>query len=400
MSTTISKDPIVSFDNTEKAFAHLSDGDLDFAIQMFKLMQSPKLVKLGTSLSNLALALHLPIDWIVKKTVFRQFCGGEDMEESLNVVNEMYKHHVGSILDYAVEGAEDEKTFDQTRDQLIKVIETAKNTPGIPVACMKITGIARFALLEKVSTKSQLSAKEKDEYCRALDRFEAICQVAHECGVPVYIDAEESWIQPAIDMLVEARMRVYNKEKAIIFHTLQMYRWDKLDHLKKLIAESKREGFILGVKFVRGAYLEKENKRAIEMGYPTFIQPDKPSTDRDFDKAIELMIQSIDHVEICNGTHNVESSAKLVKLMAANGLENNDRRIYFSQLKGMSDNISFNLANSGYNVSKYLPYGPVKATIPYLTRRAEENTAIAGQMGKELSYLFAERDRRKSISNN
>jgi proline dehydrogenase len=385
----------ISFSNTEKAFSHLTDEDLDFSIKMFQLMQSPSLVKVGTALSKVALAANLPITGIVKSTVFRQFCGGVDLEESLKKVAELNEHKVGSILDYAVEGAQDELTFDHTAEQIINVIRKAKTTDGIPVASMKMTGIIRFALLEKMSGNIDLDDAEKMEYKRGVDRFDAICKASFETGIPIYVDAEETWIQPAIDRLIESRMRVYNTHKAIVFHTLQMYRKDKIDHLKKLIEESKREGWVLGIKFVRGAYLEKENKRAADMGYPTPMQPNKAATDRDFDLGIQLTVENIDHCEICNGTHNALSTMKLVDLMRKHNLPNNDSRIYFSQLKGMSDTISFNLADAGYNVSKYLPYGPVKATIPYLTRRAEENTAIAGQMGKELADLLAERERRK-----
>lgn len=398
MDNHIKNDTSVSFENTETAFSHLSDKDLDFSIKMFQLMQSPTLVKVGSALSKVALATHLPITGIVKSTVFRQFCGGVNMEESLDKVAELQEFNVGSILDYAVEGAQDEATFESTKNQIVKVIRTAKTNKGIPVACMKMTGVARFELLEKVSAQEELSEMEKAEYKRSVDRFEQICKASSETGIPIYVDAEETWIQPAIDWLIESRMRIYNKDKAIVFHTLQMYRWDKMDHLKKLIAESKKEGWVLGIKFVRGAYLEKENARAEKMGYKSPIQPNKESTDQSFDAAIELTVENIDHCEICNGTHNALSSLKLVNLMKKHNLANNDRRIYFSQLKGMSDTISFNLADADYNVSKYLPYGPIKDTIPYLTRRAEENTSIAGQMGKELSDLLAEKDRRKKLT--
>jgi proline dehydrogenase len=388
---------VVSFDNTKTAFSHLSDKDLNFSIKMFQMMQNPKLVKIGTALSNFALATHLPITGIVRSTVFRQFCGGINLEESLEKISALNAANVGAILDYAVEGAQKESAFESTKDQIITVIKKAETTDGIPVACMKMTGIARFDLLKKVTSELELTEIEKHEYKRAVDRFEQICKTAASTGIPIYIDAEETWIQPAIDRLIESRMRVYNKKKAIVFHTLQMYRWDKMDQLKKLIAESKKEGWFLGVKFVRGAYLEKENQRAIEMGYKTLMQPNKQATDRDFDGAIQLMVENIDHCEICNGTHNALSSMKLVNLMSKHNLRHNDSRIYFSQLKGMSDTISFNLADAGYNVSKYLPYGPVKATIPYLTRRAEENSAIAGSMGKELSDLLEEKARRQAV---
>tara|TARA_R110002050_G_scaffold286088_1_gene436084 strand:+ start:28812 stop:30008 length:1197 start_codon:yes stop_codon:yes gene_type:complete len=390
-------DKEVSFEDTKTAFSHLSDKDLNFSIKMFQLMQNPSLVKVGTALSNFALATHLPITGIVRSTVFRQFCGGINLEESLEKIAELNSAKVGAILDYAVEGAQKESAFDHTKEQIITVIKKAQTTDGIPVACMKMSGIARFDLLEKVTNEAELTEIEKQEYKRSVDRFEEICKTSFETGIPIYVDAEETWIQPAIDRLVESRMRKYNTKKAIVFHTLQMYRKDKMDHLKRLIAESKKEGWFLGIKFVRGAYLEKENQRAKDMGYPTLMQPNKAATDHDFDAAIELMVENIDHTEICNGTHNALSSMKLVKLMRKHNLEHNDARIYFSQLKGMSDTISFNLADAGYNVSKYLPYGPVKATIPYLTRRAEENTAIAGQMGKELADLLEEKARRDAL---
>lgn len=384
----------LDFSNTELAFGHLSNKELNFSVSMFKLMQNAALMNTGIKLANLAMSLYLPISPIVKATVFKQFCGGVSLEDSLNAVAQLHQHGIGAILDYAVEGAETEPIFDATKDELIRVIQNAKTNEGIPVACMKMTGIVRFALLEKMQAKTQLTEAEKGEYRRAIDRFEEICQAATAADVPLYVDAEESWIQRAIDTWIEARMRVYNKEKAIIFTTLQMYRWDKMEHLEKLITESKKEGWYLGVKFVRGAYLEKENERAEKMGYKSPIQPNKPATDNDFNAAITLMMQNLEHVEICCGTHNEESSMLLTQQMSEKGLANNDRRIYFSQLKGMSDNISFNLAAHGYNVSKYLPYGPVKATIPYLTRRAEENSAIAGQMGRELSLLVQEKERR------
>ncbi len=390
----------LSFDNTEIAFAHLSDNDLDFSIKMYKMMQNPTLVKVGTALALTALKIHFPIEGIVEKTVFRQFCGGKDMESSLKRVAHLHEYGIGAILDYAVEGAQDENTFENTKNEIIRVIRMGKDNPGIPVASMKMTGIARFSLLEKVSANEELTDTEKAEYGRIVKRFEEICQTSNETGIPIYVDAEESWIQPAIDRLIESRMREYNKNRSIVFHTLQMYRKDKLEHLHKLLEESKREGWILGIKFVRGAYLEKENLRAEKMGYESPMQPDKASTDRDYDEAIRLMVEHIDHTEICNGTHNELSSMKLVELMKEKGLAHNDPRIYFSQLYGMSDNISFNLAYHGYNVSKYLPYGPVKATIPYLTRRAEENTAIAGQMSKELTMLLKEKARRKQVKKN
>lgn len=386
--------PKVSFENTQVAFGHLSDRELRFSILIFRLMQSPALVKLSTNLTLWALKWRLPISWIVKQTVFKQFCGGETIEDCDAAIIRLGKGNIGAILDYSVEGADEEAVFDATRDELIRVIEKAEHSPNIPVSCMKITGIAPFALLEKVSAGGELTQDERMAYARVVKRFESICKKAQACNVPLYVDAEESWIQPAIDRLAESMMRQFNRERALIFTTLQMYRWDKVEHLEKLLKEAQQEGFVVGVKFVRGAYLEKENQRAQEKGYQTPMQPDKPSSDRDYDKAITVALDHIEHIELCAGTHNEESCRLLTVGMAERGLANNHPHIYFSQLFGMSDHLSFNLANAGYNVSKYLPYGPVKDTIPYLIRRAQENTAIAGQMGKELRLLLQEKRRR------
>jgi proline dehydrogenase len=385
----------ISFDNTEIAFEHLSNADLNFSIRMYQLMNNAGLVKVGTSLARKAVKWGLPITWAVRQTVFRQFCGGVTIDESMKRIQHLQDYGIGAILDFAVEGAQDENIFDQTKDEIINVLRRGKNVQGIPFGSMKMTGIARFDLLAKVNAKEELNEAEKAEYKRIVGRFDEICKAAFEFDVPIFVDAEETWIQDAVDRLIESKMRQYNKEKSVVCHTIQMYRWDKLKRVEELINESKREGFILGVKFVRGAYLEKENVRAERMGYKTLMQPNKAATDHDYDAAIELMTEHIEHTEICNGTHNELSSMKLVELMQNKGLEPGDRRIWFSQLYGMSDNISFNLAKHGYNVAKYLPYGPVKATIPYLTRRAEENTAIAGQMGRELSLLLREKKRRQ-----
>ncbi len=389
----------LSFNNTQIAFGHKPYADLRFSILMFRLMQSEVFVKYSTFLAQIALKLRLPINPIVKATVFRQFCGGETIQECNSAIVDLGKANIGAILDYSVEGADDEATFESTTEELLRNSDKAKESPQIPVTCLKMTGIARFALLEKVSAQEDLLPAEKQEYARVVHRFKAICERAYTNDVPVYVDAEESWIQPAIDRLVESMMRQYNSKRAIVFTTLQMYRHDKYDHLVKLIIEGKREGFIPGVKFVRGAYLEKENHRAKALGYPTPMQPDKESTDRDFDKAIRKSVENIDFIEICAGTHNEASSMKLAQLMEVLELPANHPHIYFSQLFGMSDHISYNLSNAGFNVSKYLPYGPVKATMPYLIRRAEENTAIAGQMGKELGLLLMEKQRRKEQTN-
>jgi len=386
----------ISFENTAIAFEHKSNKELNFSIFIFKIMNNARLVAFLTFLTKIALKIHLPISPLVKATIFKQFCGGTSINDCDSTIKQIGKAGIGAILDYSVEGAEEEEVFETTKNELIKIILKAKNNNNIPVSCMKITGIARFSLLEKLSTGNELNESEKEEYRKVFVRFQEICNTAKQSNVPIYVDAEESWIQPAIDRLVESMMRIYNKEKAIIFTTLQMYRWDKLEHFNKLIEEAKHERFVVGIKFVRGAYMEKENERAEKFGYKTPIQGNKQASDNDYNKALEIAIKNINLVSICAGTHNEKSSLLLAELMEMYSIEKNDSRIYFSQLYGMSDHISYNLAVNGYNVTKYLPYGPVNSTVPYLIRRAEENSSISGQMGKELRLLLLEKARRKN----
>ncbi len=386
----------IDFNDSKTAFIYKSDKDLKFSVLMFRLMSYRPLTKIGGELTELGLKLKLPIKGIIKATIFRQFCGGETLAECNSAIVDLAKANIGSILDYSVEGIQDEAVFDAVTDELLRVCDKAAKSPNIPVTCMKITGVAEFALLEKLSKPgSELTNKEKNAYQKVVTRVNRICERAHKNDVPIYIDAEESWIQPALDRLIGTMMRKYNKKKAIVFTTFQMYKHSMLPVLERMIGEAKREGFKFGIKFVRGAYMEKENKRAEKLGYSTPIQPSKEATDEDFDKAVEFALGHLDVVEMCCGTHNELSCYKLVDLMDDKGIKPNHSGIYFSQLYGMSDNISFNLANAGYNVTKYLPYGPVEKTIPYLLRRAEENSAITGQMGKELRFLLAEKKRRE-----
>lgn len=357
-------------------------------------MNNAGLTNLSTSLAEFAIKFGLPVSLAAKPTIFRVFCGGETIDESLKIVEKLGKNNVGAILDYSVEGQEQEKEFAKTEEELVRIVSIAKDNPHIPVTCMKVSGIASNRLLEKLSTQEELSDPQRVLSGVLHQRLERICQANFDANVPVYIDAEESWIQPAIDRLVETMMAKLNKEQAIVFQTVQMFRHDRLEYLKSLIEKARREGFKVGVKIVRGAYLDKENKRAQEMGYPTPIQPTKQATDDDYNEALKLCIENIDWVELCAGTHNELSSKYLAYLMNEKGLQNDHPNVYFSQLYGMSDYMSFNLAAAGYNVSKYLPYGPVKFTLPYLIRRAKENTAIAGQMGKEYSMILKEQERR------
>jgi proline dehydrogenase len=386
----------VSFEDTSIAFQHKSDQELLLSYLIFGLTKSPFLVKFLSQAAKFALSISLPVKPFIKATVFKQFCGGEKKEEYSKIIVKLGKAAIGTILDYSVEGTKDEAGFEDTKKELLNIIEQSKSNPNIPCTCMKMTAIGSFELLEKITSNDVLSKDEQREWNKMKNRLEVICKASYEADKPIYIDAEESWIQAVIDRLAEEMMSKYNKNKAIVFTTLQLYRWDRIDYFKQLIEQARSGSYKIGIKIVRGAYLEKERERARRLGYKSPINPSKAETDREYNKALELFIENIDVVEICVGTHNEYSCKLLVQYMAENKLSNNHPHIYFSQLYGMSDNISFNLANAGYNVSKYLPFGPVESTLPYLARRAEENTAIAGQMTKELEIIVKERRRRKS----
>lgn len=386
----------ISFSDIETAFASKTDKELRFSYFIFRMMQNGLFVSLSSSLSLLALKLYLPVIPIIKATVFRQFCGGSNLEECSKVIEKLGKSGIGAILDFAVEGSTKEKDFEDTKNEIIRVIRFSKQNPDIPFACLKPSGIASQLLLEKMSSGKPVGEKEKADFEKIRKRLDEICSTAYQLDMPIYIDSEETWVQPAIDLLAEEMMRKYNGKKAIVATTLQMYRHDRLEYLTKLIEAGKKEGFVVGVKIVRGAYMEKENKRAKKMGYPTPINPTKEKTDHDYNEAMKLLVANLDYVELCAGTHNEESSMVVVNEMKKRNIPNNHPRIWFSQLFGMSDHISYNLAAAGCNVTKYLPYGPVRSTIPYLVRRAQENSAIAGQMGKEYKLIVKEIQRRKS----
>jgi len=383
------------FTNTKIAFGLKNNSELDRAYLLFKMIGNASLVKVGTTLTNFALKAHLPVEGLIRATVFDHFCGGTNEEDCLAVVDNMYTKGVSSVLDYSVEGKEEEAQFDAAFEMTLKTIEFAKKRQAIPFAVFKPTGFGRLDLYEKVGNNDSLSEAEKSEWNRVVVRFEKVCQLAHDQNVALLIDAEESWMQDAADDLVTEMMRKYNKEKAIVFNTLQMYRWDRLDYLKKLHQQAQEQDFHIGMKLVRGAYMEKENDRAQEKGYPTPICESKEATDRNYDAAVDYMMQHIDKMAIFAGTHNEESSYKLMELMQKESISSSDGRIWFGQLYGMSDNISYNLAANKYNVAKYLPFGPVRDVMPYLIRRAQENTSVAGQTSRELLLIKTERDRRK-----
>ena len=386
------------FNNTQVAFSLKSDTELDRAYFLFKMISIQPLVRIGTAVTNFALNANLPVEGLIRATVFDHFCGGVNENDCLTVVDKMFTTGVSSVLDYSVEGKEEEEQFDAALKMTLKTIDFAKERLAIPFAVFKPTGLGRLALYEKVGNKETLTALEQEEWNRVVARFDTVCREGHKKEVSLLIDGEESWMQDAADDLVTSMMRKYNKDKPIVFNTLQMYRWDRLDYLKGLHLTAKEEGFHIGMKLVRGAYMEKENKRAEEKGYPTPICASKEATDLNYDAAVLYMLDHLDIMAIFAGTHNEQSTYDLMKMMKDKGIANNDSRIWFGQLYGMSDNISYNLARNGYNVAKYLPFGPVKDVMPYLIRRAEENTSVAGQTSRELTLIKKERKRRKAAS--
>ncbi|WP_394774380.1 proline dehydrogenase family protein [Flavobacterium sp.] len=383
------------FDNTQVAFSLKSDTELDRAYFLFKMIDSQPLVRIGTAVTNFAIKAKLPVEGLIRATVFDHFCGGVNENDCITVVDKMFTKGVSSVLDYSVEGKEEEEQFDAALEMTLKTVEFAKERLAIPFAVFKPTGFGRLDLYTKVGEKQALTPEEQTEWDRVVARFDHVCSIAHQKDVALLIDGEESWMQDAADDLVTEMMRKYNKEKAIVFNTLQMYRWDRLDYLKNLHEIAKNEGFFIGMKLVRGAYMEKENKRAEEKGYVSPICVSKEATDINYDAAVHYMLEHLEIMSIFAGTHNELSSYKLMEMMQESGIAKNNNKIWFGQLYGMSDNISYNLAENGYNVAKYLPFGPVKDVMPYLIRRAEENTSVAGQTSRELSMIKAERKRRK-----
>lgn len=386
---------MLSFSNTEIAFAYRTNRELRRATMLFSILAYPFLVTVGQALITLALRLRLPIAWIVKPTIFKQFIGGESLEESATVVNTLQKHNVKSILDYSVEGQQNEESFGKIYTEILRSIENAKGNPAISFVVFKPTGLVKTAILEKVSLGNPLTDEENQEFSLFKERVTTLCRTAANIQKPILIDAEDSWYQQALDDICHEMMKMFNRERAVVFNTWQMYRKDRLDFLKQSTDRAIRDGYILGAKFVRGAYMEKERERAMKMGYPSPIQDTKAQTDADFNAALEFSVDNLNAVSIFCGTHNEESVELLARLMEQKGLERNDPRITFSQLYGMSDNISFNLAGMGYNVAKYIPYGPVKYVMPYLFRRAQENTSVKGQTNRELTLIRLEKKRRK-----
>ena len=387
---------MINFENIKVAFADKSDKDLSRAYLLFQAISNPVISNTLTAFIKVAMWLHLPISWAIKATVYKHFCGGTTIENSQATIDKLWESHIGTILDFSAEGKENEEDFNLAMNETIASIQKAKSESSIPFSVFKPTGLARFALLEKISNNSNLTKEEEIEKTTFEGRIENICQTASDNKVPLFIDAEESWIQDAIDDIAIKMMQKFNKNEAWIYNTLQLYRNDRVDHLEMLLKLATEKRFFVGLKLVRGAYHEQEIERAKEKGYNCPVHTIKENTDIDYNKALTLCIENIDFVSVCAGTHNEESSALLVELLNKHNISKDDKRVYFSQLLGMSDHISYNAAKEGFNVVKYVPYGPIKDVLPYLIRRAEENTSIAGQMGRELTNIIEEKKRRRN----
>lgn len=386
------------FNDTKIAFADKSTQQLEKAKWMFTMIQYPSLTGIGIDALNFTIKNNFPfVENIVKNTLFEQFCGGVSREESSKVVQQMYKHHIGSIFDYAIEGKEDETTFDITCEEIKQNIKFAEGNPAIPFVVFKPTGFGRLDLYTEIQKNKELTNSEKQEWEKVKQRYLEVCQLAYEKNVIIMVDAEESWMQSAVDDLVNEMMEKFNKEKAIVWNTIQMYRTGRIAYLEADLKKAQEKNYFLGYKFVRGAYMEKERARAKELNYPDPIQPNKQATDDNYDAAVEFVLNHLDKISSFFGTHNEKSTELAMDKMKSKNLSNDDYRIHFGQLYGMSDNITYYLGNQKYNASKYLPYGPVKDVVPYLTRRAQENTSVAGQTGRELGLLKKEIERRKNL---
>ena len=384
----------VDFNNTEIAFHLKSDSELERAYFLFKMISIEPLVRIGTAATNFALKAHLPVEGLIRSTVFDHFCGGVNEEDCVPTIDKMYASKVYSVLDYSVEGKGVESQFDSALETILKLIEFSKDKEALPIAVFKPSAFGSFDLYQKISEKKTLTTSENEEWERIKIRFEKVCASGKLNNVKILIDAEESWIQDAVDDLILELMQTFNTDALIVYSTLQTYRWDRLDYLKEIHAKAKQNNFKLGFKVVRGAYMEKERKRANELRYKSPICDTKEITDALFNDTITYILSNLDSIHLFIGTHNEESSHLALELMETSNISNNDSRVWFGQLYGMSDHISYNMAEQGYNVAKYVPFGPVKDVMPYLIRRAEENTSVAGQTSRELSLIKKEKRRR------
>ncbi len=385
----------LSFDNTEIAFAYKKTNELKKAAFLFSFINSNLITSLGTRLTPIAFKFGLPIKGLVRATIFSQFCGGETLEECSATTKKLFDFGVETILDYGVEAKETDEEFEKTARQIEDAIAFAAYNRNVPFVSIKVTGIAPFALLEKLQAQSELTSDEKRAWNKVKDRMHSVCRCAHDASIGLMIDAEETWIQDPVDELAREMMLAFNKEQAIVYNTVQLYRTDRLAFLRKSFEEACKGNFIHGIKLVRGAYMEKERRRANQNKYQAPIQPDKHATDRDYNSAVEFCMEHIDRISFCIASHNEYSNLFGAELAAKQGIEPGHPHLHFSQLYGMSDNITFNLANAGYHTSKYVPYGPVHDVVPYLMRRAQENTSVGGMSSRELNLIRKELKRRK-----
>lgn len=387
---------MIDFTNTAVAFKHKSNKELKRTALLFRLMSNNLLVDLGSNATLLALKMRLPIKGMIKKTIFQQFCGGATLEECSKTIRELEQFGVDTVLDYGAEGKHDEAAFDLTVKELTDSIQFASTKDSVPVVTGKITGLMSFDLLAKIASGKPLTQQEKNAQHRAFERLNSLCKIAHEKKVALFIDGEESWIQDPIDEMTLTMMEHYNKDYITVYNTYQLYRHDRLAFLKASFERAKEKGFILGAKLVRGAYMEKERERAKKMGYASPIQPNKEATDADYNAAVEFCVEHYEQIASCVGSHNEYSTRYQIQLMEKAGIPKDHPHLTFSQLYGMSDNLTFNLAKEGYNVSKYVPYGPVGDVVPYLIRRAQENSSVNGEVSRELGLLQQEISRRRS----
>ena len=383
------------FNNLKVAFKDKSDFEINRSLLIFSIISNPVISKSLITLTKTLIKLKIPVGFFIKHTIFKQFCGGTNINNAKTTIDKLWKSKIGSILDYSVEGKDKEVDFKRVKNETINNIIKASKSSKIPFAVFKPTGLTKFSLLEKINSNQNLNSNEMIEKQKFINRIEEICKTSYNYKTPVFVDAEESWIQDGIDMIVLSMMKKYNKKEVYIYNTLQMYRTDRLNYLNKIISLAKKEKFLLGIKLVRGAYHQQEIDRALKLKYDIPVFKTKNKSDESFNKSLKICCDNINHISICAGTHNEYSSQLLIDLMKKNNIDKSDPRIYFSQLLGMCDHISYNIAEHGFNTAKYVPYGPIKDVIPYLIRRAEENTSISGQMNRDLSNIISEKKRRK-----
>jgi len=389
--------PNISFENLEVAFASKSNSDLKKMYLIFATINNNTAVSVGTKMANWAFALKLPIKGIMKKTMFGHFCGGEDIEGCQKAVDDLAKFKIHAILDYSVEGKGDEASYEATKNEILRTIERSAGDDNIPFAVFKVTGLGDYRIMTKIQEGKKLNDKEKASFDKLKNRVDALCKAAFEANTKILVDAEESWFQDVIDQMTYEAMEKYNQKSCIVYNTYQMYRHDMLERLKKAHQLATDKSYFLGAKLVRGAYMEKERDRAEAKGYKSPIQPTKEASDRDYNDALAFCVENIKNMGLVSGSHNEKSNILLTELISTYGINPSDDRVYFAQLYGMSDNISYNLANAGYNVVKYVPYGPVEKVMPYLSRRAEENTSVSGQSSREFDLVKREIARRKGL---